>query len=102
MVELGNDHLWGIILSIQQVLNVTYFILQQLVERTRQRRAMLNQKLGKTPDPAPRKRVLGDAANTSVKSVAVDDGIYLNPCVTFQFVYTLSNVLIISCFVYYL
>ncbi|XP_048253583.1 anillin-like isoform X3 [Haliotis rufescens] len=29
---------------------------EKLIERTRQRREMLNQKLGKTPDPTPRKR----------------------------------------------
>ncbi|XP_053401125.1 anillin-like isoform X2 [Mercenaria mercenaria] len=46
---------------------------EQLLERTRQRRAMLNQKLGKTPDPAPRKRVLEDTTNMPVKSAAVDD-----------------------------
>ena len=51
-----------------------YLILQQLLERTRQRRAMLNQKLGKTPDPAPRKRVLEDTTNMPVKSPTVDDG----------------------------
>ncbi|XP_060601507.1 anillin-like isoform X2 [Ruditapes philippinarum] len=46
---------------------------EQLLERTRQRRAMLNQKLGKTPDPAPRKRVLEDTTNMPVISTAVDD-----------------------------
>ncbi|XP_060555678.1 anillin-like [Ruditapes philippinarum] len=48
-------------------------LTEQLLERTRQRRAMLNQKLGKTPDPAPRKRVLEDTTNMPVISAAVDD-----------------------------
>ncbi|XP_052818530.1 anillin-like [Mya arenaria] len=46
---------------------------EQLIERTRQRRAMLNQKLGKTPDPAPRKRVLEDTTNQPVLTVIDDD-----------------------------
>ncbi|WAR12925.1 ANLN-like protein [Mya arenaria] len=48
---------------------------EQLIERTRQRRAMLNQKLGKTPDPAPRKRVLEDTTNQPVLTVIDDDDV---------------------------
>ena len=50
------------------------FLSQKLVERTRQRREMLNQKLGKTPDPAPRKRVLEDTANLQPKPPLLEDG----------------------------
>ncbi|KAK6184693.1 hypothetical protein SNE40_007110 [Patella caerulea] len=38
---------------------------QRLIERTRQRREMLNEKLGKTPDPAPRKRTIPFSENTT-------------------------------------
>ena len=49
------------------------------MERTRQRRELLNQKLGKTPDPAPRKRVLEDTANLPPKQPLPEDGrLYLH------------------------
>jgi len=53
---------------------MSFFFNQQLIERTRQRRAMLNEKLGKTPDPAPRKRVLEDTTNQQPIRKPVDDG----------------------------
>ena len=35
---------------------MTLLWFQRLIERTRQRRELLNQKMGKTPEAAPRKR----------------------------------------------
>ena len=52
--------------------------LQKLLERTRQRREVLNQKLGKTPEVTPRKRILEQ--NSQKENVALpktdkaDDG----------------------------
>ncbi|KAL4234023.1 hypothetical protein ACF0H5_005677 [Mactra antiquata] len=54
---------------------------EQLIERTRQRRALLNQKMGKTPDPAPRKRVLEDTTNVLTKSPVIDDDSPKRHCV---------------------
>ena len=60
--------------QIKKCLSMSFFFNQQLIERTRQRRAMLNEKLGKTPDPAPRKRVLEDTTNQQPIRKPVDDG----------------------------
>ncbi|XP_052230360.1 anillin-like isoform X2 [Dreissena polymorpha] len=46
---------------------------ERIIERTRQRRAMLDQKFGKTPDPAPRKRFLEDTTNQPVQKTVEDD-----------------------------
>ncbi|OWF52128.1 anillin-like isoform X3 [Mizuhopecten yessoensis] len=47
--------------------------IQRLLERTRQRREMLNQKLGKTPEPMPRKRVLEDSTTENVVIKSKDE-----------------------------
>ncbi|XP_060079914.1 anillin-like isoform X2 [Ylistrum balloti] len=46
---------------------------ERLLERTRQRREMLNQKLGKTPEPAPRKRILEDSTSENVVFKSKDE-----------------------------
>ncbi|XP_033753795.1 anillin-like [Pecten maximus] len=46
---------------------------QRLLERTRQRREMLNQKLGKTPEPMPRKRILEDSTSENVVLKSKDE-----------------------------
>ena len=60
---LENNEIIHDLSSNNHLIYSSVFLSQRLVERTRQRREMLNQKLGKTPDPAPRKRVLEDRAN---------------------------------------
>lgn len=51
------------------------FFYQRLIERTRQRRELLNQKMGKTPEAAPRKRrtpLAEDFMDNIVKQEASD------------------------------
>lgn len=46
---------------------------ERLLEKTRQRREMLNQKLGKTPEPMPRKRVLEESTSENVVPKSKDE-----------------------------
>ena len=66
---------------------VDVLLPQRLIERTRQRRELLNQKMGKTPEAAPRKRrtpLAEDLTDSNVVEEPPDpnaDGMWTSVCV---------------------